>query len=147
MWGGERESAQNGTRLHTHTHTPHISRPPPTLFPQVYTIYSILAIVFAILLIVTAAVTVALTFFQLASEDHRWWWRSFATGGSTAFWVAGYAVYYYVHQSDMGGALQASFYFGYTFVACAALFVLLGFVGWRASLAFVRAIYKAVKSE
>ena len=102
---------------------------------------------FAILLVVTAFVNVALTFFTLSAEEHRWWWRSFLSGGSTALWVAAYATYYYHHQSDMGGALQAAFYFGYTGVACGALFALLGFVGWRASLAFVRAIYKAIKSE
>ena len=50
---------------------------------QVYTIYSILCIVFIILIIVTAFITVALTYFQLAVEDHRWWWRSFCCGGST----------------------------------------------------------------
>ena len=50
---------------------------------KVYTIYSILFIVFIILLIVTAFITVALTYFQLAVEDHRWWWRSFVCGGST----------------------------------------------------------------
>ena len=50
---------------------------------QVYTIWSILAIVFIILIIVTAFITVALTYFQLATEDHAWWWRSFLCGGST----------------------------------------------------------------
>ena len=47
---------------------------PPCLpiFPsQVYTIYSILFIVFVILIIVTAFITIALTYFQLAVEDHR----------------------------------------------------------------------------
>ena len=48
-----------------------------------YTIYSILAIVFVILVIVTAFITIALTYFQLAVEDHHWWWRSFMCGGST----------------------------------------------------------------
>ncbi|KAG6779007.1 hypothetical protein POTOM_015371 [Populus tomentosa] len=43
---------------------------------RIYTIYSILFIVFIILLIVTAFITVALTYFQLAAEDHEWWWRS-----------------------------------------------------------------------
>lgn len=43
---------------------------------KIYTIYSILFIVFIILIIVTAFVTVALTYFQLAVEDHKWWWRS-----------------------------------------------------------------------
>ena len=50
---------------------------------QVYTIYSMLLIVFIILIIVTAFITVALTYFQLAVEDHRWWWRSVMCGGST----------------------------------------------------------------
>lgn len=54
-----------------------------------YTIYSILFIVFCILIVVTAFITVALTYFQLASEDHRWWWRSFLCGGSTGGWAAG----------------------------------------------------------
>lgn len=41
---------------------------------KVYTIYSILFIVFLILIIVTAFITVALTYFQLAVEDHRCVW-------------------------------------------------------------------------
>ncbi|KAJ0077159.1 hypothetical protein Patl1_35630 [Pistacia atlantica] len=42
---------------------------------KIYTIYIILFIIFIILLIVTAFITVALTYFQLAAEDHEWWWR------------------------------------------------------------------------
>ena len=57
------------------------SHVPPLV--QVYTIYSILFIVFIILIIVTAFITVALTYFQLAVEDHRWWWRAVMCGGST----------------------------------------------------------------
>lgn len=50
---------------------------------SVFFLWSILAIVFGILLTATMFVTVALTYFQLAVEDHRWWWRSFLCGGST----------------------------------------------------------------
>ncbi|PHT60418.1 Transmembrane 9 superfamily member 2 [Capsicum baccatum] len=42
---------------------------------KIYTIYRILFIVFILLLIVTAFATVASTYFQLAAEDHKWWWR------------------------------------------------------------------------
>ncbi|MBA0560664.1 hypothetical protein Golob_017548 [Gossypium lobatum] len=42
---------------------------------RIYTTYVILFIVFIILLIITAVITVALTYFQLAAEDHGWWWR------------------------------------------------------------------------
>lgn len=114
---------------------------------KVYTIYSILFIVFCILLVVTAFITVALTYFQLAAEDHRWWWRSLLCGGSTGFFVYAYAIYYFVARSDMSGLMQTGFYFGYNFIVCFALFLLLGYVGWRASLLFVRRIYRAIKCE
>mmetsp|Transcript_34148 Transcript_34148/g.61574 ORF Transcript_34148/g.61574 Transcript_34148/m.61574 type:complete len:611 (-) Transcript_34148:17-1849(-) len=112
-----------------------------------YTIYSILFIVFVILLLVTAFITVALTYFQLAVEDHRWWWQSFLCGGSTGLFIYGYCIYYYKVRSDMSGFMQASFYFGYNAVVCYAFFLMLGAVGFRASLLFVRHIYRAIKCE
>lgn len=57
---------------------------------KVYTIYPILFIVFVILVVVTAFVTIALTYFQLTVEDHAWWWRSIACGGSTGLFIFGY---------------------------------------------------------
>lgn len=57
---------------------------------KVYTIYSILFIVFIILVVVTAFICVALTYFQLTVEDHAWWWRSIACGGSTGLFIFGY---------------------------------------------------------
>ena len=46
-----------------------------------YTLYGILSIVFVILLSVTACISISLTYFQLAAEDYRWWWRSIMTSG------------------------------------------------------------------
>uniref|UniRef100_M4ECW3 Transmembrane 9 superfamily member n=1 Tax=Brassica campestris TaxID=3711 RepID=M4ECW3_BRACM len=85
---------------------------------RIYTIYSILIIVFIILLIVTAFITVALTYFQLAAEDHEGWWRS-----------------------DMSGFMQTSFFFGYMACICYGFFLMLGTVGFRAALLFVRHIF------
>jgi hypothetical protein len=42
---------------------------------RIYSLYGIIFVVFIILLFATALVTVALTYFQLAAEDHQWWWR------------------------------------------------------------------------
>jgi hypothetical protein len=114
---------------------------------KVYVVYPILAIVYGLVIVVTAFVTVALTYFQLASEDHRWWWRSFLCGGSTGLFVAGYCVFYWIFRSDMRGLLQGAFYFGYNAVACYGLFLMLGNVGFRASNAFVRRIYHEVKLD
>ena len=114
---------------------------------KVYTIYSILFIVFIILLVVTAFITVSLTYFQLAVEDYRWWWRSVLCGGSTGFFVFAYCFYYYFARADMSGLRQTSFFFGYMLVACWGFFLMLGAVGWRASLMFIRHIYKAIRAD
>ncbi|KAJ6861707.1 hypothetical protein NC651_037701 [Populus alba x Populus x berolinensis] len=114
---------------------------------RIYTIYSILFIVFIILLIVTAFITVALTYFQLAAEDHEWWWRSFLCGGSTGLFIYGYCLYYYYARSDMSGFMQTSFFFGYMACVCYGFFLMLGSIGFRASLFFVRHIYRSIKCE
>lgn len=72
-----------------------------------YTLYGILFIVFVILLNVTACISIALTYFQLSSEDYRWWWRSLMCGGSTSIFVFGYAMFYYYKRSNMSGMLQS----------------------------------------
>ncbi|RZB92421.1 Transmembrane 9 superfamily member 3 isoform C [Glycine soja] len=114
---------------------------------RIYTIYSILFIVFIILLIVTAFITVALTYFQLAAEDHEWWWRSFLCGGSTGLFIYAYCLYYYYARSDMSGFMQTSFFFGYMACICYGFFLMLGTVGFRAALFFVRHIYRSIKCE
>ena len=43
--------------------------------------------------------------------------------------------------------MQCSFFFGYMLTVCFALFLVLGTVGWGASLLFVRYIYRAALSE
>ncbi|UPQ97787.1 nonaspanin [Chloropicon primus] len=114
---------------------------------KVYTIYSILFIVFLILIVVTAFITIALTYFQLAAEDYHWWWRSILCGGSTGFYILGYCYYYFYYRSEMDGLMQTSFYFGYMGLVCYAFFMMLGMVGFRASQLFVRSIYRAIKCD
>ncbi|CAD6246786.1 unnamed protein product [Miscanthus lutarioriparius] len=81
-----------------------------------------------------AFVTVALTYFQLAVEDHEWWWRSVLCGGSTGIFIFFYCIYYYHARSDMSGFMQTSFFFGYMTCVCYGFFLMLGTVGFRASL-------------
>jgi len=112
-----------------------------------YQLFGILCLVFVILLIVTACITIALTYFQLSMEDYRWWWHSFLCGGSTGIFIYAYAVFYYVYRSNMSGFLQAAYYFGYMAVICYFFFIMLGTVGWYSSLVFVRKIYKNLHTE
>lgn len=107
-----------------------------------YQLFGILFLVAIILLIVTACITVALTYFKLSMEDHRWWWNSFLNGGSAGIFIFAYSWFYYQYQSRMTGMLQTCFYFSYSFLICYFFFIMLGTVGVFSSLLFVRTIYK-----
>jgi len=112
-----------------------------------YQLWGILFLVFLILLIVTICITVALTYFQLSMEDYRWWWHSFLSGGSTGIFIYAYAIFYYLWRSNMTGFLQVAWYFGYTAVVCYFFFIMLGTVGFYASLVFVKRIFTGLHIE
>lgn len=80
---------------------------------KLYSLYGILTLVFVILIVVTSFITIALTYFQLAIEDHHWWWRSLFSGGSTGMFIFVYCIYYFNFKAKMNGFMQTSFFFGY----------------------------------
>jgi len=59
-------------------------------------------------------------------QDYRWQWTCFFAGGSTAFYVYLYAIYYFFTKTRMYGFFQVSFYFGYMGLFCWGLFILCG---------------------
>jgi hypothetical protein len=114
---------------------------------QIYTLFGILLMAFLLLLTVTSFITVALLYFQLAREDHRWWWTTYINGGMTGLFIYVYSFYFYYYRSGMKGVLQGSFYFGYMFVVSLAFFLMLGAAGFQFSLVFVKYIYSRIKSD
>jgi hypothetical protein len=114
---------------------------------KIYSLFGILLLAFVMLVIVTSFITIALLYFQLAREDHRWWWNAFVNGGATGLFVFAYSFYYFFQRSNMNGMLQLSFYFGYMGVVSYAFFIMLGFVGFYSSFSFVNYIYGAVKTD
>ena len=114
---------------------------------QIYTLFGILFLAFVLLVIVTSFITVALLYFQLAREDHRWWWTTYVNGGMTGVFIYVYSFYFYFYRSGMSGDLQASFYFGYMAIVSFAFFLMLGAAGFQFSLVFVRYIYSRIKSD
>lgn len=73
--------------------------------------------------------------------------RALLCGGSTGLFIYGYCWYYYYARSDMSGFMQTSFFFGYMACICYGFFLMLGTVGFRAALFFVRHIYRSIKCE
>jgi len=114
---------------------------------QVYTMFGILFLAFILLVVVTSFITVALLYFQLAREDHRWWWATYINGGTTGIFIYAYSFYYYFQRSGMTGILQSSFYFGYMAVVSLGFFLMLGAAGFQFSLVFVKYIYSRVKCD
>ncbi|GAY68272.1 hypothetical protein CUMW_262840 [Citrus unshiu] len=113
---------------------------------KIFTPPGILFVMFIILLVLTAILSIGLTYIQLSVEDHEWWWRSVFRGGSTAIFMFAYSIYFYF-RSNMSGFLQLSFFLGYNAAMCYAFFLILGSISFRASMIFVRRIYRVVKSE
>ncbi|KAF9310667.1 hypothetical protein BG003_008305 [Podila horticola] len=114
---------------------------------RVYYVYGFGLLVFGIVMLVSASVTIVSTYFVINTEDYRWHWMSMATCGSTAAYVYMYAVYYFMQKTKMYGLFQASFYFGNTALACMAIFLMLGSVGHFAANKFIMRIYRNVKLD
>jgi len=114
---------------------------------QIYTLFGILLFAFTLLIIVTSFISVALLYFQLAREDHRWWWSTFINAGMAGLFIYAYSFFYYFHRSGMSGFLQSSFYFGYMSIISFAFFLMLGSAGFHLSLVFVKHIYARVKCD
>ncbi|KAK3812100.1 MAG: hypothetical protein J3Q66DRAFT_301898 [Benniella sp.] len=114
---------------------------------KVYYVYGFGLLVFCIVMLVTASVTVVSTYFVINTEDYRWHWMSMATCGSTAAYIYIYSVYYYLQKTKMYGLFQTSFYFGNTGLACIAIFLMLGSVGHFAANKFIMRIYRNVKVD
>ncbi|XP_020251267.1 transmembrane 9 superfamily member 7-like [Asparagus officinalis] len=114
---------------------------------QFYYIFGFLFIVFVILLITCAEITIVLCYFQLCSEDYNWWWRAYLTAGSSALYLFLYSVFYFFTKLEITKLVSGILYFGYMTIVSYAFFVLTGTIGFYACFWFVRKIYSSVKID
>ncbi|KAK4768852.1 hypothetical protein SAY86_027002 [Trapa natans] len=114
---------------------------------QFYYIFGFLFLVFIILIITCAEITVVLCYFQLCSEDYQWWWRSYLTSGSSAIYLFLYATFYFYTKLEITKLVSAILYFGYMLIISYAFFVFTGTIGFYACFWFTRLIYSSVKID
>jgi len=114
---------------------------------QVYYIFGVLFLVYAILVVTCAEITIVLTYFQLCSEDYRWWWRAFCTSGSSALYMFLYSAFYFVTKLEITKPVSTLMFFGYMGLVCVCFFLLTGAVGFLSTLFFVHTIYGSVKID
>ncbi|KAJ7515225.1 hypothetical protein O6H91_22G006100 [Diphasiastrum complanatum] len=116
-------------------------------FHQFYYIFGFLFLVFLILIVTCAEITIVLCYFQLCSEDYNWWWRSYLTAGSSALYLLLYATFYFFTRLEITKLVSGILYFGYIFISSYCFFVLTGTIGFYACYWFVRTIYSSVKID
>jgi transmembrane 9 superfamily protein 2/4 len=114
---------------------------------QIYYVFGFLFIVLLILVITSAEITIVMCYFQLCSEDYRWWWRSFYTSGSAGLYLFAYAIWYFVSKLDMQHTSSIFVYFSYMAMISMAFSLFCGTVGFFSSLWFVKKIYAAIKID
>ncbi|GLI64024.1 hypothetical protein VaNZ11_007185 [Volvox africanus] len=114
---------------------------------QFYYLFGFLALVFVILIITCAEITIVLCYFQLCSEDYHWWWRSFFTSGSSALYLFAYSGFYFYSKLDITKTVPMLMYFGYMLIVSYGFFCLTGTIGFYSCYIFVRKIYSAVKID
>jgi len=112
-----------------------------------YFLFGFLFLVFVILFITCAEISVVMCYFQLCSEDWHWWWRSYLTSATSAFYMFLYAIFYYGTRLDLDGFVPSLLYFGYSLILCFFFFVLTGTIGFYSCYWFVKKIYQAIRSD
>jgi len=114
---------------------------------QFYYVFGFTLIVFLILILTCAEVTILLCYYQLCAENHRWWWFSFVTSGSTGFYLFAYSIFWFQQLEASKMVITYMLYFGYMFLISMAVFLTTGMVGFISCFFFVRKIFSTIKVD
>ncbi|KAI3444076.1 hypothetical protein Pfo_000741 [Paulownia fortunei] len=113
-----------------------------------YYVFGFLLIVFLLLVIVSAEVSVVLTYMHLCVEDWMWWWKAFYASGSVALYVFLYSVNYLVFDlQSLSGPVSATLYLGYSLIMAIAIMLSTGTIGFLSSFYFVHYLFSSVKID
>eukprot|EP01080_Neovahlkampfia_damariscottae_P001652 gene1652-12777_t len=113
-----------------------------------YFVFGFLFMVFIILLITCAEITIVMVYFQLCNADYRWWWRSFLTPASSSIYLFLYSIFYFSTKlSSVTNITMMLVFFGYTAILCLFFFILTGTVGFFSTFWFIKSIYGSIKVE
>jgi len=114
---------------------------------QYYYVFGFTMLVFILLIITCAEVTLLLVYTQLCAENHRWWWFSFFAPGSTALYTFLYSIVWFKSLEASKMLMTYMLYFGYMGLICSALFLVAGTIGALSSLWFIRTIFGTIKVD
>jgi transmembrane 9 superfamily member 2/4 len=114
---------------------------------QYYYMFEFAPIVYLILIITCAEMTVILVYYQLCAENYRWWWYSFFCSGSITFYTYLYSLFWFRNFRGISLIMTYLLYFGYMFMISFGMLLVFGSIGSLTSLWFVRKIYSTIKED
>jgi len=114
---------------------------------QLYYIMGFLMAVLFILAATCAQVSMVMCYLQLCSEDHRWWWKSFANCASAGLYLFLYSLWFLSSKLDLVGFLPVLVYLTYMSMISIAFGLMCGTIGYLSCFWFTRKIYAAVKVD
>jgi len=112
---------------------------------QYYHVFGFLLLVFFILLLTSAEITILTCYWQLCQENYHWWWRSFCTAGSIALYIFFYSFMFFREEFEANEFATYMLFFGYMGLVSLGLFMMMGFVGVASLLWFNKTIFRSMK--
>lgn len=114
---------------------------------QFYYVFGFTLIVYIILIVTCAEVTLLSVYYQLCAENHRWWWYSFFCSGSVSLYMMAYSFIWFQSLEASKMLMTYMLYFGYMFLLSFGLLLITGSVGALTSLWFIRTIFGTIKVD
>lgn len=116
---------------------------------QVLYIFGLLTIVFVILIVVCAEMSIVFTYLTLSNEHWAWSWQAFLTSASSGVYMFAYTIYYLFTQPSFGtvSIVSVMLYTSYSLIMSVAFALLTGCVGYYSSSWFCWKIYSSVKCD
>ena len=114
---------------------------------QYYYVFGFLLLVYVLLLVTCAEISIVLTYFQLCAEDYRWWWRSVLVPGGSGIYLYAYCIWYFIYDLDVTGWVSVTLYFGYMGLVALFFSFITGVTGFLATFWFTRKIYASIKVD
>lgn len=116
---------------------------------QILYLFGMLSIVFLILVVTCAEMSIVFTYLTLAAERWTWWWQAFGGSASSGLYMFLYSLYYIGSQAavDHMPMVSTMMFVTYSMVVSVAFSLMCGSIGFYFSFWFVRKIYSNIRVD
>ncbi|CAH2445855.1 cellular adhesion and filamentous growth protein [Komagataella phaffii CBS 7435] len=112
-----------------------------------YYMYGFLFVTVGLLCIVIVETAIIATFLSVNKGNYNWHWRSFIIGGSVAFYLTSYSIFYLIFYLKVVDFTSTLIYLIYMALISCTVGVACGSVGLFSSIILMNTIYNAIKDD